>query len=123
MSRLRQLTLLAPLDSARLAVGFPRTAWYMVRDTVAGSGATPFPRRIGIFLTNRCDFARPMYAVQDARDKLPNRPSVSQAYSPRIETMIDLIEKSLRLGFTHQFGTEWAHPGSAVLSNFCSFLS
>src|SRR5882724_11194934 len=69
MSRFRQLTLLAPLDSARLAVRFPRTALHMVRDAAAGSGATSFPRRLGIFLTNRCDFACPMCAVQDARDE------------------------------------------------------
>lgn len=68
MNRFRQLTILAPLDSARLAVRFPRTALHMLRDCVAGSGATSFPRRLGLFLTNRCDFACPMCAVQDARN-------------------------------------------------------
>jgi pyruvate-formate lyase-activating enzyme len=69
MSRFRQLTLLAPLDSARLAVRFPRTALHMLRDCAAGSGAPSFPRRLGLFLTNRCNFACPMCAVQDARDE------------------------------------------------------
>lgn len=69
MSRSRQLTLLAPLDNARLALRFPRTALHMLRDAIAGSGATPFPRRLGLFLTNRCNFACPMCAVQDARDE------------------------------------------------------
>ena len=69
MSRFGQLTILAPLDSARLAVRFPLTALHMLRDCVAGSGATPFPRRLGLFLTNRCNFACPMCAVQDARNE------------------------------------------------------
>ena len=69
MSRFHQLTLLAPLDSARLAVRFPRTALHMLSDCAAGSGATSFPRRLGFFLTDRCNFACPMCAVQDARDE------------------------------------------------------
>ena len=69
MSRFRQLTLLSAPDSARLAVRFPRTALHMLGDCVAGTAATPFPRRLGLFLTNRCDFACPMCAVEDARDE------------------------------------------------------
>jgi MoaA/NifB/PqqE/SkfB family radical SAM enzyme len=41
----------------------------MLRDCAAGRGATSFPRRIGLFLTNRCDFACSMCAVQDARNE------------------------------------------------------
>ena len=41
----------------------------MLRDCAAGWGATSFPRRLGLFLTNRCDFACPMCAVQDVRNK------------------------------------------------------
>src|SRR5260370_33315365 len=48
---------------------FPLAAFHMVRDCLTGAGATPFPRRLGIFLTNRCDFACPMCAVQDVRDE------------------------------------------------------
>jgi len=51
-----------------MALRFPRTAINMLRDCANGSKATPFPRRLGLFLTNRCDFACPMCAVQDARD-------------------------------------------------------
>jgi MoaA/NifB/PqqE/SkfB family radical SAM enzyme len=69
MSRFRQLTLLAPMESARLAVRFPRTALHMLSDSAAGSGASSFPRRLGLFLTNRCNFACPMCAVQDARNE------------------------------------------------------
>ena len=68
MGRFRQMTLLSSVDSARMAVRFPRTAFYMLRDCAA-SGATSFPRRLGLFLTNRCDFACAMCAVQDARDE------------------------------------------------------
>jgi organic radical activating enzyme len=68
MSRSRQLTLVSPMDNARLALRFPRTAFHMVRDCVA-RGATSFPRRLGLFLTDRCDFACPMCAVQDARNE------------------------------------------------------
>src|SRR5579872_1910291 len=69
MSRLRQLTLLQRLDSARMAWRFPLTAIHLLADCAGGAGATPFPRRIGLFLTNRCNFACPMCAVQDARDE------------------------------------------------------
>ena len=68
-SRSRQLTLLSPLENARLALRFPRAAWHMLRDCAAGTGATSFPRRIGLFLTNRCNFACSMCAVQDVRDE------------------------------------------------------
>ena len=69
MSRSRQLTLLSPLENARLAARFPGTAIHLLRDCVVGSGATSFPRRIGLFLTNRCNFACAMCAVQDVRDE------------------------------------------------------
>ena len=69
MSRFRQLALLEPLDSARLALRFPQTALHMLRDCVAGSRPAPFPRRLGLFLTNRCNFACPMCAVGDARNE------------------------------------------------------
>jgi MoaA/NifB/PqqE/SkfB family radical SAM enzyme len=51
-----------------MALRFPLTAVHMVQDCVRGTTATPFPRRLGLFLTNRCDFACPMCAVQDVRD-------------------------------------------------------
>jgi len=35
---------------------------------MAGSGATGFPRRLGLFLTSRCDFSCNMCAVQDTRN-------------------------------------------------------
>jgi MoaA/NifB/PqqE/SkfB family radical SAM enzyme len=66
--RFRQMALLSCLDNARMAVRFPLTAVHMVRDCMRGTTATPFPRRLGLFLTNRCDFACPMCAVQDVRD-------------------------------------------------------
>src|SRR5215470_16989357 len=69
MGRSRQLTLVSPLDSSRLALRFPITAIHMLRDCIAAAGATSFPRRLGLFLTNRCDFACPMCAVQDVRDE------------------------------------------------------
>ena len=69
MSRSRQLTLLSPLENARLAARFPGTAIHLLSDCVVGSGATSFPRRIGLFLTNRCNFACAMCAVQDVRDE------------------------------------------------------
>lgn len=68
MHQFRQLRLLSLPDGARMAWRFPSTALHMLRDSVAGSAATPFPRRLGLFLTNRCNFACPMCAVQDARD-------------------------------------------------------
>jgi len=68
-SRFRQLALLSCLDNARMAARFPLTAIHMVRDCMTGKAATPFPRRLGLFLTNRCNFACPMCAVQDARDE------------------------------------------------------
>jgi MoaA/NifB/PqqE/SkfB family radical SAM enzyme len=68
-SRFRQLALLSCLDNARMAVRFPLTAMHMVRDCVMGTAATPYPRRLGLFLTNRCDFACPMCAVQNVRDE------------------------------------------------------
>lgn len=68
-SRFRQLALLSSLDNTRMAARFPLTAIHMLRVCAARSAATPFPRRLGLFLTNRCDFACPMCAVQDARDE------------------------------------------------------
>jgi molybdenum cofactor biosynthesis enzyme MoaA len=69
MSRFRQLMLLSGADCARMALRFPRTAIHMLWDCAAGSRATAFPRRIGLFVTNRCNFACPMCAVQDSRDE------------------------------------------------------
>lgn len=68
-SRFRQLALLSSFDNARMAARFPLTAKHMLRDCLARFAATPFPRRLGLFLTNRCDFACPMCAVQDVRDE------------------------------------------------------
>src|SRR5438045_3623681 len=66
----RFVTLLSGLDGARMAWRFPWTAIHTLCDSAAGSAAaTAFPRRLGLFLTNRCDFACPMCAVQDARDE------------------------------------------------------
>src|SRR5262245_39635651 len=67
MDRARLLTLLSPWDNARLALSYPGTAWQMLRDCRRHATASAFPRRLGLFLTNRCDFACPMCAVQDAR--------------------------------------------------------
>jgi molybdenum cofactor biosynthesis enzyme MoaA len=69
ISLFRQLRLVSPLDSARLAARFPLTAMHMLRDGAAGIRATAFPRRLGLFLTNRCDSACAMCAVRDARDE------------------------------------------------------
>jgi cyclic pyranopterin phosphate synthase len=41
----------------------------MLRDCAAGREATNFPRRIGLFLTNGCDFACSICTVQDARNE------------------------------------------------------
>lgn len=68
MSRRRELTLLSPLDNARIARRFPRAALNLLSDLAIGRRLTPFPRRIGLFVTNRCDFACPMCAVQDVRN-------------------------------------------------------
>jgi hypothetical protein len=57
------------MDSARLAARFPRAALHILSDSLAGSGVTSFPRRLGLFLTDRCNFACPMCAVQDARNE------------------------------------------------------
>jgi MoaA/NifB/PqqE/SkfB family radical SAM enzyme len=65
----RLLTLLSALDNARMALRFPRTAAHMILDCARRAGAAPFPRRLGLFLTNRCDFACPMCAVQDVRSE------------------------------------------------------
>jgi MoaA/NifB/PqqE/SkfB family radical SAM enzyme len=51
-----------------MARRFPRTALNLAKDCIAGVTATPFPRRIGLFVTNRCDFACSMCAVLDARN-------------------------------------------------------
>ena len=69
MGSFRQLTLISPRDNARLALRFPRAAWNALRDCTGSAGANTFPRRIGLFLTNRCNFACPMCAVQAARDQ------------------------------------------------------
>jgi MoaA/NifB/PqqE/SkfB family radical SAM enzyme len=50
-----------------MALRFPRTALHMLRDCGGHRGPTPFPRRLGLFLTNRCDFDCPMCAVKDVR--------------------------------------------------------
>jgi MoaA/NifB/PqqE/SkfB family radical SAM enzyme len=69
VSRRRELTLLSLLDSARIARRFPRTAANLISDLLLARPATPYPRRIGLFLTDRCDFACPMCAVRDVRDE------------------------------------------------------
>jgi len=56
-------------DSARLAARFPRYALRLTADCAIGMGRTAFPRRIGLFLTNRCDFACEMCAVLDLRSE------------------------------------------------------
>jgi len=68
MNRFRELTLVSPLDGLRLAARFPRTAYHILRDSASAPGPTDFPRRLGLFLTDRCDFACPMCAVLDARN-------------------------------------------------------
>jgi hypothetical protein len=41
----------------------------LIRDLVTQELPAPFPRRIGLFITNRCDLACPMCAVQDTRNE------------------------------------------------------
>jgi pyruvate-formate lyase-activating enzyme len=88
MSRFRELTLLSTADGARMAFRFPRAALHMLRDGVSRGGVTPFPRRIGLFLTNRCNFACPMCAVQDARDK-----GLAQGGDMRFEVLDRVLEE------------------------------
>jgi MoaA/NifB/PqqE/SkfB family radical SAM enzyme len=68
-SRFRNLKLFSLVDSLRLAVRVPRCAFGVIRDSLAGFETCPFPRRIGLFLTDRCNFACPMCAVIDARNE------------------------------------------------------
>ena len=68
-ARFRNLTLFSPLDSLRLAWRVPRCAAAVIRDCLAGAETAPYPRRIGVFLTDRCNFACPMCAVADARNQ------------------------------------------------------
>src|SRR3954468_22292436 len=65
----RYLRLLSPFDALRLAVRVPRGAAAVLRDTVLGVDGVAFPRRIGIFLTERCNFACEICAVIGARDE------------------------------------------------------
>src|SRR4051812_35066238 len=65
----RYLRLLSPLDALRLAFRAPRGAAAVLRDTIFGAHGAPFPRRVGIFLTDRCNFACEMCAVIGARDE------------------------------------------------------
>ncbi len=76
-----------------MAARFPCAAVHMLRDCLAGPGATPFPRRVGLFLTNRCDFACPMCAVQDARDEGLARGG---------DMPVEIVEKVLRECSPHQ---------------------
>jgi sulfatase maturation enzyme AslB (radical SAM superfamily) len=92
-SRFRQLALLSCLENARMAARFPLTALHMVRDCVTGIGATPFPRRLGLFLTNRCDLACPMCAVEDVRQEGLARGG---------DLPFDLVEKVLAECSAHQ---------------------
>src|SRR5262245_55726740 len=68
MSRLRELTMLSGADTVRVAARFRQSALNLMWDCATGTDSTPFPRRVGLFVTNRCDFTCPMCAVQDARD-------------------------------------------------------
>src|SRR5262249_50734507 len=69
MNALRQLRLVSLFDGARLAMRFPRTAIDILEDCFGAPRSTAFPRRIGLFLTNRCDFDCPMCAVRDVRNE------------------------------------------------------
>jgi len=69
MKRLRNLTIFSPMDSLRLACRVPWCAMAVARDAVRGVRNLPYPRRIGLFLTDRCNFACPMCAVVDARNR------------------------------------------------------
>jgi MoaA/NifB/PqqE/SkfB family radical SAM enzyme len=68
MSRFRQIGLFSRLDHVRIAFRFPLAALHALRDGPGGP-ATSFPRRVGLFVTNRCDFDCPMCAVKDARNE------------------------------------------------------
>jgi MoaA/NifB/PqqE/SkfB family radical SAM enzyme len=92
----RYLGLLPPSDALRLALRAPRGAAAVLRDAALGADGAPFPRRIGIFLTDRCNFACEMCAVIGARDEhageLPFT-SVERIYREcdRYGPVIDLI--------------------------------
>jgi len=92
----RYLRLLPPVDALRLALRVPRGAAVVLRDAVVGIDGAPFPRRVGIFLTDRCNFACEMCAVIGAREQhageLPFS-SVENVYREcnRYGPVIDLI--------------------------------
>ena len=67
LRRWREWGIFSLRDSTRLAVRFPRYALRLAADCAMGVRHTGFPRRIGLFLTNRCDFACEMCAVLDLR--------------------------------------------------------
>jgi hypothetical protein len=92
MSR-RLLRILSVTDSARLAVRFPVAAATLMRDCIGARRPASFPRRIGVFLTNRCNFACPMCAVQEVRGLLLARGG---------DLPFDLVDQVLKECSPHQ---------------------
>ena len=91
MERLRTAFLLPWRDSAELAWRFPKCAFHVVRDAAFGVKRLDFPRRIGLFLTDRCNFACPMCAVVDIR-----RDGLARGGEMRLETTRDVLEECSR---------------------------
>ena len=67
VDRLRTVCLLPWRDGAAVAARFPKCAFHAIRDAALGARGSNFPRRLGLFLTDRCNFACPMCAVSDIR--------------------------------------------------------
>jgi uncharacterized Fe-S cluster-containing radical SAM superfamily protein len=96
----RYLGMLHPAEAVRLAARVPRGAIAIVRDAIRDAfhapAAPPFPRRIGLFLTDRCNFACEMCAVIGARDQYAGELPLSiieniYLESERYGPVIDLI--------------------------------
>ncbi len=91
MERLRTAFLLPWRDSASLARRFPKCALHVLRDAVFGPWRVEFPRRIGLFLTDRCNFACPMCAVVDIR-----REGLARGGEMRLEIAENVLEQCSR---------------------------
>lgn len=72
-----------------LAAATPRTALNTLRDSVFGLGAVDYPRKIGLFLTDACNFACPMCCLGDARESRV-RATASMPFS----TIEKIVEQS-----------------------------
>lgn len=72
-----------------MAAANPRTALNGVRDSVFGLGSVDYPRKIGLFLTDACNFACPMCSIGDARAS-----RVSAIASMPFSTIEKIVEQS-----------------------------